>query len=406
MSNKLPLEGVRIVDFSWVGAGPTTTRMLAEFGAEVFRLESSKRPDVLRFTGPFKDGLPGINRSGYFSNRNPNKESVEINMKNPKACDLVAELIKVSDIIINNFTLGIMEKWNLGYEDVKIINPNIIYVTMPIQGSTGPHRKYMGFGATMNALVGLNHLSGFPDKEPFGTGTNYPDHVPNPAHTAFAIMVALLHRVRTGEGQYIEVPQTEVALAVLPTAIMDYTANGRIQNRLGNRNLNTAPHGVYTTKGINRWIAIAVYNDDEWKALKKVMDYPTWAESPRFATLFNRMVNEDELDRFIEDWTKNNEPYQLMNKLIQAGVRAGVVQNAKDLLEDPHLNERGFWKYLDHQEMGRHVYNITPVHMTKTKGQLVRPAPMVGQHTDEVLKRVLGLSDKEIQNLKNEGIVG
>lgn len=393
-------------DFSWVGAGPFTTRLLSDFGAEVIRLESKTKPEILRMTGPFKDGIPGIERSGYYSNRNSNKKSIDINMKHPKARDLAVKLIRESDIVINNFTLGVMENWNLGYEDVKKIKSDIIYVTMPAFGSTGPHREYMGFGATMSSLMGMNFLAGFPEKEPFGTGTNYPDHLPVPVHTAFAICVALLHRRKTGEGQLVDISQTETALNVLPTAVMNYAVNNTIMERQGNHDLNAAPHGVYTTKGNRRWIAIAVFNQSEWEALKNVMGNPEWSEGLQYSTLIDRMVNQDELDQKIEEWTIQHEPFQLMNQLIQAGVKAGVVQNSKDLLQDPHLNERGFWVYLNHPEMRRHVYNNSPAHLNKTPAQVNTPAPLLGQHTDEVLRGVLGLSEAEISKLKEDHVIG
>lgn len=406
MSNKRPLEGVRVCDFSWVGAGPTTTRLLAEFGADVIRLESKSKLDLLRLIGPYKDGIAGIERSGYFSNRNPNKRSIDINMKSPLARNLVVKLIKESDIVINNFTMGVMEKWNLGYEDVKGIKPDIIYITMPTQGSTGPHKNYMGFGITMNALVGIHYLTGYPEKVPFGMGTNYPDHVPNPVHTGFAIAAALLHRRKTGEGQFIDVSQTEAALAVLPTSVMDYAANGKVQGRMGNRNLNAAPHGVYATKGDRRWISIGVFNQGEWEGLLKVMGYPEWADSEKFSSMAKRLENQDELDQMLEDWTIKHEAYQLMGRLAQAGVRAGVLQNSKDLLEDPNLNERSFWAYLNHKEMRRHVYHVSPAHLSKTPAQLYSPAPLLGEHTDEVLKEVLGLSEGEIAKLREENVIG
>lgn len=406
MSNKRPLEGIRVCDFSWVGAGPSTTRLLAEFGADVIRLESKSRLDLLRLIGPYKDGIPGIERSGYFSNRNPNKRSIDINMKSPQARDLVVKLIQESDIVINNFTMGVMEKWNLGYEDCKAIKPDIIYVTMPTQGSTGPHKNYMGFGITMNALVGVHYLTGYPDKVPFGMGTNYPDHVPNPVHTGFAITAALYHRRKTGQGQYIDVSQTEAALAVLPTAIMDYAANGKVQDRMGNRNLNVAPHGVYATKGVRRWIAIAVYKQSEWEAFLNEMGNPEWAKSEKFSSTTNRLANQDELDQLIEEWTRKHEAYLLMDRLAKVGVRAGVLQNSKDLLEDPNLNERGFWAYLNHKEMRRNAYNVSPAHLSKTPAELYSPAPLLGEHTDQVLKEVLGLSEAEIAKLREDNVIG
>ena len=408
MSNKRPLDGIRICDFSWVGAGPYTTRLLSEFGAEVIRLESRTRPDILRFAEPYKDGIAGSERSGYFSNRNPNKKSIEVDMKHPKARDLAVKLIKVSDIVINNFTFGTMEKWNLGYEDVKKIKSDIIYVTMPTMGSTGPHKHYMGLGVTMNSLVGINYITGFSDGEPLGTGTNYPDHVPNPVHTAFAIMAALWHRKRTGEGQLVDVAQTEAAMCVFPIAVMNYAVNSIIQKRQGNRDVNgnVAPHGVYATIGSRRWIAIAVFSNSEWEGLKKEMGNPEWAENEVFSTVSGRLANQDTLDEKIEAWTKQHEPYGLMERLLNAGVRAGVVQNSKDMLQDPHLNERDFWIYLNHKQMRRHVYNNNPARLSKTPAQVLTAAPMLGEHTDEVLVGILGLSQEEILKLRETKVIG
>jgi len=204
----------------------------------------------------------------------------------------------------------------------------------------------------------------------------------------------------------IDVSQTEAALAVLPTAVMNYAANGKVQERLGNRDLNVAPHGVYATQGVRRWIAIAICNQSEWEALIKVMGNPEWADSEKFSSMANRLANQDELDQMIEEWTNKHEAYRLMDRLAQAGVRAGVLQNSKDLLEDPQLNERGFWKYLNHQEMRRHVYNVSPTHLSKTPAELYSPAPLLGEHTDEVLKEVLGLSEAEIAKLREDNVIG
>jgi crotonobetainyl-CoA:carnitine CoA-transferase CaiB-like acyl-CoA transferase len=400
----MPFEGIRVVDFSWVGAGPIATRFLAEYGAEVIKIETKSRPEILRLTGPYKDGIPGVERSGYFSNRNPNKKSISLNMKNPKARDIVAKLIKKSDLVINNFRPGVMEKWKLGYEDVKKIKPDIIFVTMSMQGSSGPHSSYMGFGATLNALVGFNHLSGFPDKEPFGTGTNYTDHVAVPTHTDFAIVAALRHRRKTGEGQFIEVPQSEAAICILPIAVMDYAVNGRVQMRMGNRHPDAAPHGVYRTLGDKRWIGIAIYSDSEWESLKSVMGNPPWAQDPKFASKEGRLANQDELDDMIESWTSRLDGKEIMEKLAANGIRAGMVLNAKDLLEDPQMKARGHWVYLDHPEMGISAYNGSPVHMSKTPAQFKTSAPLLGQHTEEVMKEILNMSDEEFKQLEAEQV--
>jgi crotonobetainyl-CoA:carnitine CoA-transferase CaiB-like acyl-CoA transferase len=392
MFNKRPLAGIRVCDFSWVGAGPYTTRMLSEFGAEVIRLESRTRPEILRLGGPYEDGLAGTERRGYCSNRNPNKKSIDIDMKNPKARDVVVKLIQASDIVINNFTFGTMEKLNLDYEEVKKIKQDIIYVTMPTMGSIEPHKHYLGFGATMNALVGIN----------------YPDLVPNPVHTAFAIIVALYHKQKTGEGQLIDVAQTEAALSVLPTAVMNYVANGTIQERLGMREINgnvAAPHGVYATKDTQRWIAIAVYNQAEWEAFKKIIGNPEWIEGESFASLNNRLVNQEQLDKLIEAWAKEQEPYGLMDGLIKAGVRAEVVQNAKDMLQEIYPKELDYWVYLNHKEMCRHGYNNKHARLSKIPAQVLTPAPLFGEHTEQVMKEVLGLSPDEIAQLKAAKVI-
>ncbi|AGL00201.1 CaiB/BaiF CoA transferase family protein [Desulfoscipio gibsoniae] len=404
MSKKMPLDGIIVADFTWVGAGPIATRFLSEYGAKVIKIETKSKPEILRMTGPFKDGIPGVDRSGYFSNRNPNKQSISLNMKHPKARDVAARIIEKSDLVINNFRPGVMEKWKLGYEDVKKIKPDIIFVTMSMQGSSGPHSSYMGFGATLNALVGFNHLSGFPDQPPFGTGTNYSDHVAVPTHTIFALMAAFRHRNKTGKGQFIEIPQSEAAICMKPVAVMDYAVNGREQSRIGNRHLNAAPHGVYRTSGDKRWIGIAVYNDSEWESLKNVMGNPAWANDPKFATKEGRMANQDQLDSMIEKWTSGQDGHELMQKLAGSGVRAGMVLNAKDMLEDPQMQARGHWVYLDHPEIGVSAYNGCPVHMSKTPAQYKTAAPLLGQHTEEVMKEFLNMDDREYKQLEADQV--
>lgn len=406
MPNGRPLEGIRVTDFSWVGAGPITTRYLTELGAEVIRIETRKRPEILRLAPPYKDRVPGIERSGYYAPRNPNKKSISLNMNHPQAREIVVRLLEKSDLVINSFTIGQMEKWNLGYQDVKKIKPDIIYIDMPAQGSTGPHAHYMGFGAVLNALIGVNFLSGHPDGDPFGTGTNYTDHVPVPTHLAFCILAALRHRQKTGEGQYIEIPQAQAGICVTSAlAVMDYAVNGRVQQRMGYHHPNAAPHGVYKTKGERKWIAIAVFTEEEWGALKKCMGNPAWAEDPRFSTKEGRLTNQDELDARIEEWTSGQYGYILMIKLLEAGVRAGVVHNGQSVVEDLQLQERGFWSYLNHPEAGLTLYNESPVVMSKTSLKLRTPAPLLGQHTKEVLTGILQMKEEEIKQLEAAGVL-
>lgn len=403
---KRALEGIVVCDFSWVGAGPITTNVLGQCGAEVIKIESKKRPDILRMGGPFKDGIgTGLERSGYFANRNPNKKGIALNMSHPKAREVAIRLIKKSDIVINNFRVGQMEKWKLGYEDLKEINPRIIYVTMSLQGTAGPHKAYMGYGVNLNALCGLTIRAGFPGQKPFGTGTNYTDHVMVPTHTLFGIMAALLEREETGLGQTVAVSQLASAINMLPSDVMSFANNGETLGPLGYGDPNAAPHGVYTCLGYRKWIAIAVFSDQEWETLKRVMGNPAWAEDEKFRTLAGRKENEDELNDRIEEWTEGQYADLLMEEMIQNGIRAGVVNDARGAIEDKHLRERGFWAYLDHPEVGNTLYNRAPIVFSKTPIEMNTAAPLLGQHTREILTEMLDYPDEEVDQLVAEEVL-
>jgi benzylsuccinate CoA-transferase BbsF subunit/naphthyl-2-methylsuccinate CoA transferase subunit len=402
---KKALEGIVVCDFSWVGAGPITTNVMAQCGAEVIKIESKKRIDILRLGGPFKDGIAdGIERSGYFANRNPNKKSIALNMGLPKSRDVAVRLIEKSDIIINNFRVGQMEKWDLGWEVVKEINPRIIYVDMSLQGKKGPHSSYMGFGVNLNALCGLTYRAGFEDGRPFGTGTNYTDHVMVPSHTLFGIMAALLQRERTGKGEYMTVSQLDCSINMKPSDAMTYASNQEVLGPMGFGDPEAAPHGIYETVGYRKWIAIAIYSEEEWHNFKKILDFPSWAEDQKFSSLALRKENEKELNHKIEQWTKRQEGRDLMNRMMHAGIRAGIVNDARGAIEEEHLNKRNFWTYLDHPEMGTSLYNRAPFIMSKTPVQMRKAAPLLGENTNEIMSHFLGYSDEEISRLTEEGV--
>jgi benzylsuccinate CoA-transferase BbsF subunit len=403
---KKALDGIVVCDFSWVGAGPITTNVLGQCGAEVIKIESKKRPDILRLGGPFKDGIAkGFERSGYFANRNPNKKCISLNMSHSKARDVAIRLIEKSDIIINNFRVGQMEKWNLGWEDVKKINPKIIYVTMSLQGTEGPHKSYMGYGVNLNALCGLTEQAAFEGERPFGTGTNYTDHVMVPTHTLFGIMGALLNREITGEGQTVSISQLGSAICMKPTDVMAYASHGEVLGAMGYGDRDAAPHGVYKTLGYRKWIAIAVFNEDEWRGLRKVMGNPSWAQDSKYADTASRKNNEKELNDHIEAWSQWQYGDGLMEKLVTVGVPAGVVNDARGAIEDKHLIERDYWAYLDHSEVGRTLYNRAPFLLTKTPVQMNTSAPLLGEHTKEVLTGFLGYTEEEIETLSKEDVL-
>jgi benzylsuccinate CoA-transferase BbsF subunit/naphthyl-2-methylsuccinate CoA transferase subunit len=400
------LDGIVVCDFSWVGAGPIATNVLAQCGANVIKIESMKRPDILRKGDPFKDGISkGMDRSGYFANRNSNKKGIALNMGQPQARDVAIRLIEKSDIIINNFRVGQMEKWNLGWEDIKEINPRIIYVTMSLQGTSGPHKSYMGYGVNLNALCGLTARAAFPDQKPFGTGTNFTDHVMVPTHTMFGIMAALLEREVTGKGQTVAISQLEAAICMKPSDPMAYASNGDIMGPIGYGDQDAVPHGIYKTLGYRKWIAIAVFSNAEWDALKMVMGRPTWAEQEQFSTPDLRREHEQELNSRIEEWTATRYADLLMKDLLKQGVRAGTVNDARDAIDNDQLRERGFWAYLDHPEVGVTLYNRAPIEFSETPISMKTAAPSIGQHTSEVLIGLLGYTEEEVERLTTEEVL-
>lgn len=405
MRAKLPLAGIRIADFTWIGAGSYTTKLLADFGAEVIKVESSTRMDSLRSTAPFKDGVAGTNRSGYFADRNTSKRSIQLNLKHPDGPQIARTLIEKSDIVANNFTPGTMEKFGLGYKDVISFKSDIIYISMSMQGGSGPDSRYVGFGLTIAALTGLQYLSGQTDRPPAGTGTNYPDHVPNPCHGAFALLCAIYHKRKTGEGQFIDLAQTEPTIALLGPSVVDYTVNGRVAERRGNDHWWAAPRGAYPCSGTDRWIAISIYTDDEWRALGEVIGPVAGSSERNWHEHGVRRQHKKELDALIGACTAAWDARELMTKLQARGVPAGVVQTAKDLIEeDAQLAHRKHWISLEHKEMGKTLYNAPPIRLSRTPATLSRPAPLLGEHTEEVCLDLLGMTRPQFDGLRAAGV--
>ncbi|NYT36402.1 CoA transferase [Allopusillimonas soli] len=397
------LEGVLVADFTWIGAGSYTTKLLADLGADVVKIETSKRLDTLRLAKPYKDGIPGINRSGYFADRNSSKRSITINIKEEQGLILAKRLIGNAHIVTNNFTPGIMDKLGLGYDVVRTIRPGIIYVSMSMQGATGPDRNDLGYGLTIGAVTGLQHLTGLPNKEPAGTGTNFPDHIPNPTHAAFAILAALRHQRRTGVGQSIDIAQTEPTIAMIGPAVMDYEVNGVIQNRRGNRHPKFAPQGVFPCKGRDRWIAITVQSDKQWASLCEVLGLIVPAE---WAGGAGRLRYQGEIEQVLSVASSKWDSLELAVALQNMGVTAGPVQDARDVLEkDAQLQDRKHWISLDHPEMGPSTYNCAPFRFSNAASAPSSPAPMLGQHTQEIGRELLGLSETEITALIEKNIL-
>jgi len=398
MERRRVFEGVKIADFTWMGVGAIAMKFMANLGAEVIHIESSTRADTTRTSMPYKDWQPGLNRSGVFNYYNDSKYGITLNMKMPQAQELAKRIVyEWADVVADAHLPGIMERWGLSYEALRKEKPDLIHAATALQGKTGPYSGLPGYGIVGAQLVGFSVISGWPDREPAVPFGAYSDFVAFPFMVT-ALMAALIHRKRTGKGQYIDLSQLEANVQFLAPPIMDYMINGRIMMRMGNRSTHAAPHAIYRCQGEERWCAIAVETDEEWKDFCRVIGDPEWTRDPKFATLKGRKENEDELNMLVEQWTVAYPPQEVMSRMQAAGVPAGVVESGEDLVADPQLNHC-LHMTLEHPEIGPHIYGLPPYRLSKTPPGLTMPAPCIGQHNEYVLKEVLGMSDDEVADL-------
>jgi benzylsuccinate CoA-transferase BbsF subunit len=397
---------LRVLDFCWVGAGAFVTRLLADMGADVIKVESHQHPDNLRLSGPHKTGAKHLEGSGYFASRNTNKKSIALNMSRPEARALAKRLAAKCTVVTNNFRPGVMERWGLGYEELSATDPALIYLAMPMQGSRGPHKSYIGFGSTIAAISGLVEMSGAPDRAPIGTGTHYPDHVPNPGHALVGLLAAIFHRTRTGEGQYIELAQLESTVNLMGPSILRYSASGALPHRDGNRRAGSVPCGVFPCAGDDVWCAIEVENNAGWQALRETLGRPQWMTDPRFDTLAGRSAEIDAIEAQLARETRALKAEALVERLQARGVASSVVETSRDVMEDPQLNARGYWRGIDHAEMGRITVNVPPF-FSAEEGRTREPSPppLLGEQTREIATTLLGLSDSECTRLMNEQVL-
>ena len=400
---KQVFDGVKVADFTWVGAGPITAKYLGDHGAVVIHIETSTQPEALRITPPFRDGVPGLNRSAYQACLNNNKYGLSLNLNHPQAKEIIKRLIDWADIVAESFSPGTMARWGMAYEDLVKIKPDIIMYSTCQQGQTGRHSKVAAYGTQLVSLAGFTYLTGWPDRGPTGPYGPYTD-APTPPLGAAAIAAALDYRRRTGRGVYIDLSQYEVGINFLAPVVLDYTINKRVQRGQGNRCSHAAPHGIFPCKGDDRWCAIAVFNDSEWQALCDAMGSPGWAREPEFSTFLLRKKNEDKLEQLIAQWTINYDAGELMYKLQEAGVPAGLVENAEDIHDDPQLAHRHYLWELDHAEIGKHSYEASPFRMSKTPAELNKPGPCLGEDTEYVCTKFLGIPDELFIELLTQGV--
>ncbi len=399
------LRGIRIADFTWAGAGPFCTKVFSDFGAEVIKVESSSRVDPVRSGGPYKDGVPGINRSGYFASRNSGKKSISLDLKSEEGKKLALRLIQESDVVTNNFGPGVMQRLGLGYDDVKKIKPDIIHLSMPMYGQEGPLASLLGVGMTISAVSGLLWLTAYGPNDPVGPGTHFPDHAANPYHAAFAILGALRYRRQTGRGMRIDLAQVESTINFVGPAVVEYGTTGQEPVQTGNRSVADAPHNLFKCSGDDAWCAIAVQDNDQWLALATVMQNTELLQDQTLHNSENRLKRIDDIEARVASWVATQTATDVVQILQQAGVPSSIVARSKDLLTDnPHLAERGYWQQIDHPEVGETTFTSPPYLIDGKRLELKRP-PLIGEHTEMVLRDILGCDTQEIARLKAEGIL-
>ncbi|MBI4312459.1 MAG: CoA transferase [Chloroflexi bacterium] len=410
-----PLANVRVLDLTMVWAGPHGTLMLAALGAEVIKLEAPRRMDTWRGAtrplpgqGVYPGDVPGeraYNRYAYFNETDRNKLGVSLDLTTAKGRLIFENLVRLSDVVIENFRAGVLERLGYPYAALCRLKGDIIYLSMPAFGNTGPERDYVAIGVAQDQLAGIAYGNGYEGDSPWRTSLNYADPVAG-LTAAGAILAALIHRRRTGRGQFIDLSQREALACLVGETILDYVMNGRVPRRMGNHHQRVAPHNTYPSTGEDSWITIAVTSDKEFAALCSAMGRPELARDPRFGDMAARKRNEAVLDELIRDWTRRHDATALMRQLQRLDVPAAPVLHGGQLLSDPHLSERSFFETVTHPEAGTHPYPGSPFKLSRSPARLNRPAPRFGEHTRYVLGEVLGLGQDNVEALIAEGVCG
>jgi len=396
-------EDVKILEFGQIVAGPLISTYLADYGAEVVHIESHKRPDQYRFYPPFKDNKPGVNRGLDFAIYSHNKYGITLDLRHPKGIEVAKRLVKNwANVVTENFTPGVMKRLGLDYEELRKIKPDLIMLSSCNLGQTGPYAAHPGMGSHLTHLSGFTHLSGWPDRDPLILYGPYIDFI-GVVYGTIALVAALDYRRQTRKGQYIDVAQFEGGIQFLASTLLDYTVNGRIQERKGNRCDYAAPHGAYPCRGEDRWCVIAVFTDQEWEDLTRIMGDPDWARDPKFATLPDRKRNEEELDRLIGEWTSTLSAEEVMAKLQSVGVEGAVVKNPQEMYDDPHLKQY-LWAEMEHAEIGKYHVQVPSFKLSRVPTQLRKSAPLLGEHNEYVYVNLAGFSREEYQKLQQEGV--
>jgi crotonobetainyl-CoA:carnitine CoA-transferase CaiB-like acyl-CoA transferase len=396
------LADVRILDFMWVVAGPAATRMLADYGAQVIRIESTRHIDTARTLAPFHQATPGPENSGLFHNLNVGKRMLTLDIRHPEGRAVVLDLVRWADIVTESFAPGRMGALGLDYVALRSVNPRLIMLSTSLMGQSGPRASFAGYGNLAAAISGFSNLGGWPDRAPAGPFSAYTDYVA-PRFVALSLLAALEHRLRTGDGQHIDCSQAEASLHFLTPVLLDYTVNGRIPGRSGNRDRDAVPHGAFPARGDDAWVTIAVGDEAQWAALCDVMRRPDLVGDPRFVTAAARRANEATLDAVIGAWTAPQDAHATSAALQAHGVPAYAVQNSADLLRDPQLLARGHFRAIEHPTNGPTTVEGSRFILSRTPAEIRGPAPTYGADNERVLRDVLGYDDERITALVAAG---
>jgi len=399
-----PLDGIRIVDFTWAWAGPYATLLMAFMGAEVIKVESLSRLDHTRLrslmTGPT---MGGPDHSTVFNEMNLNKLSLTLDLKQPRSIEIVKKLIKTADVVTQNMRPGAMDRLGFSYEVLRKIKPDIIMLSSSAVGGTGPERTYVGYAPNFAAMSGLAYVSGYPEGQPSTLSGAIDTRVATTS--AFAVLAALNFRQRTGRGQHIDLASSEAISCLAGNVFMDYTMNQRVRERNGNRDELMAPHGCYPCRGEDRWATIAVSTEEEWRAFCNTLGNPHWTEDGRFIDASSRRQNQEELDRLVSEWTRRHTDYEVTDILQRAGVAAAPTLTGDMVAKDPHVRERNILVEVEHPELGERLVVGPPWKLSSTSARVRRPAPLLGEHNQYVLGELLGMSQDEIEQLVEERVV-
>ena len=404
------LDGVKVADFAWAVAGPLVTKVLAVHGATVVKVETNHRLDGTRVGPPF-GGKPSRNRSAYYTDINPGKLSITLDLRKPEGVEVAKRLCRWADVVNENFSPGIMARWGLGYDDLAAENPSIIMLSSSMQGADGPRATHPGLGATLGALVGINHFTGWPDAEPVGVARPYTDTIA-PWFGAVAVLAALEHRDRTGEGQHIDLSQYEATTHMIAPALLDHTVNGASPGRVGNASPGAAPHGAYRCRasedapdgGQGEWVAIAVTSEEQWAGFKRALEGEAWVEEERFQTALGRVAAGEEIDALVEAWTSRRTADEAAALLQAQGVPAAEVADGRILHADPQLAHFGTLAKVDHSRIGPHHVTHPAFRLSETPAAIGQGA-LISEHTEHVLKDFLGLSDADYAALEGSGVL-